>query len=200
MIKNAEFITSVVGGDNLPNDNLPHILLLGRSNVGKSSLINALTNRKSLARVSATPGKTITLNLFLLDKSLYLVDAPGYGYARRSKTQTATFLKMITSFIEKNHNLKKIFLLIDFKVGPTVDDLEIYRNLLPLDIPLVIVATKYDKIPTTRRQKQRKVIESLYTQGQKIYYTSSEAKINIEHLSLEIENIYFKEETHNENE
>src|SRR5690606_23319833 len=144
MIKKAEFITSVVDVTGLPNDNLPHILLLGRSNVGKSSLINALTNRKSLARVSATPGKTITLNLYLLNEHFYLVDAPGYGYAKRSKSQSRSFLEMIKTYIVDNNHLKKIYQLIDFKIGPTHNDMALYEELLKLHVKLIIVATKYD--------------------------------------------------------
>ncbi|WP_210998585.1 ribosome biogenesis GTP-binding protein YihA/YsxC [Acholeplasma laidlawii] len=109
MIKQAEFITSAVSITDLPKDDFDHFLILGRSNVGKSSLINAITNRKKLARVSQTPGKTITLNLYLLNQSLYLVDAPGYGYAKRSKTQTLTFMRMINEYIQLNGHLKKLF-------------------------------------------------------------------------------------------
>ncbi len=179
MIKKAEFVKSAVSINDLPNDLYPHILLLGRSNVGKSSLINALTNRKSLARVSATPGKTITLNLYLLNDEIYLVDAPGYGYARRSKIQSESFLKMIKEYIKKNGHLKKIVQLIDFNVGPTADDLNLYRELQTLDIELVIVATKYDKVKSSFKIKQEKEVRSKFLPGQNIILTSSATKFGI---------------------
>ncbi|WP_210994107.1 ribosome biogenesis GTP-binding protein YihA/YsxC [Acholeplasma granularum] len=186
MIKQAEFVTSVVSVADLPNDNFDHFLLLGRSNVGKSSLINAVTNRKGLARVSQTPGKTITLNLYLLNESLYLVDAPGYGYAKRSKTQSLSFLKMIKEYIKYNGHLKKIILLIDFNVGPTIDDLNLYIELQKIDIELIIVATKYDKVKSSYRMKQQKIIESKFFDGQKMYITSSATKYGIEKLINEV--------------
>ncbi|SRR5690554_424493 len=182
MIKQAEFITSAVSISDLPNDNLDHFLILGRSNVGKSSLINALTNRKSLARVSQTPGKTITLNLYLLNQNLYLVDAPGYGYAKRSKTQTSTFMRMINEYIQLNGNLKKIILLVDFNIGPTQDDLDMYIALQAVDIKLIIVTTKYDKVKSSHRLKQEKVIRSKFFEGQPIYFTSSQTKFGIDKL------------------
>ncbi|VEU82281.1 ribosome biogenesis GTP-binding protein YihA/YsxC [Acholeplasma hippikon] len=194
MIKQAEYIKSAVSVSDLPVDDLPHILLLGRSNVGKSSLINAITNRKSLARVSGTPGKTITLNLYLLNNSFYLVDAPGYGYAKRSKTQTQSFLKMIKDYIKYNGHLKKIFQLVDFNVGPTEDDLNLYRELQKIDIKLVIIATKYDKVKSSFRLKQEKEIRSKFLDGQLLYVTSSESKYGIEKLVNEV--INFEEDNH----
>lgn len=189
MIKQAEFITSVVAVSGLPKDDFDHFLILGRSNVGKSSLINALTNRKSLARVSQTPGKTITLNLYLLNQKLYLVDAPGYGYAKRSKTQTASFVRMIEDYLANNGHLKKIILLVDFNVGPTQDDLELYVALQSIDIEKIVVATKFDKVKSSHRMKQEKVVRSKFFEGQKIYFTSSQTKFGIEQLINEEFNI-----------
>lgn len=194
MIKQAEYIKSVVSIDGLPADELPHILLLGRSNVGKSSLINAVANRKSLARVSGTPGKTITLNLYLMNNAFYLVDAPGYGYAKRSKTQSQSFLKMIKDYIKNNGHLKKIYQLIDFNVGPTQDDLNLYRELQTLDVKLVVIATKYDKVKSSFRLKQEKLIRSMFLDGQLMYVTSSESKYGIEKLVNEV--INFEEDNH----
>ncbi|RED20249.1 ribosome biogenesis GTP-binding protein YihA/YsxC [Acholeplasma laidlawii] len=182
MIKQAEFITSAVSITDLPKDDFDHFLILGRSNVGKSSLINAITNRKKLARVSQTPGKTITLNLYLLNQSLYLVDAPGYGYAKRSKTQTLTFMRMINEYIQLNGHLKKIILLVDFNIGPTQDDLDMYIELQAFDVDIIVVTTKYDKVKSSHRLKQEKVIRSKFFEGQKIYFTSSETKFGIDKL------------------
>ncbi|CDR30749.1 Probable GTP-binding protein EngB [Acholeplasma oculi] len=186
MIKTAEFIKSAVSISDLPSDDLSHYLLLGRSNVGKSSLINAVTNRKSLARVSQTPGKTITLNLYLLNQSFYLVDAPGYGYAKRSKTQAKSFVTMIRNYINQNQKLKKVILLIDFNIGPTIDDLSLYSELIHFDIPLIIVATKYDKLKSSLRLKQQKVLTEKFITDQKIYFTSSETKYGIEKFIAEV--------------
>lgn len=182
MIKHAEFITSAVSVRDLPNDQLDHILILGRSNVGKSSIINAITNRKSLARVSQTPGKTITLNLYLLNKVFYLVDAPGYGYAKRSKTQTASFIRMIEEYINLNGRLKKIILLVDFFVGPTQDDLNMYISLQVFDIDIIVVVTKYDKVKPSHRLKHERMIRQQFIKGQKIYFTSSHSKYGIDNF------------------
>ncbi len=187
MIKQAEYIKSFVYIKDLPQDSFPHILLLGRSNVGKSSLINAITNRKSLARVSNTPGKTVTMNMYLLNESFYLVDAPGYGYARRSKTQAESFIKMIKGYVKNAPNLKKIFQLIDFKVGPTESDLETYQSLNQLSVKHIIVVTKYDKVNSSQRKKQQQLIINKLLPGQLIYWTSSETKYGIEQLLEEVE-------------
>ena len=180
MIKKAEFIKSITDYREALTD-LPSILLLGRSNVGKSSFINAMTNRKSLARVSATPGKTITLNYYKVDESMYFVDAPGYGYARRSKTQKADFIKMIDEILNKLV-LRFVFLLVDFKVGPTVDDLEMYDYLLSLGKNVVIVCTKYDKVISSQRSKQEKLINDHFKGLNNICFTSSTKKIGYEKL------------------
>ncbi|HEY8405372.1 MAG TPA: ribosome biogenesis GTP-binding protein YihA/YsxC [Acholeplasma sp.] len=186
MIKQAEYIKSFVDIKDIPSDGFPHVLLLGRSNVGKSSLINAITNRKSLARVSATPGKTITLNMYLLNESMYLVDAPGYGYAKRSKTQAASFIKMIRNYVAKCPNLNKIFLLIDFKVGPTENDLETYQSLIKLPIKTIVIATKFDKVKSSDRMKQQNKIKNMLQPNQLIYFVSSETKYGINELIGEV--------------
>lgn len=183
MIKTAEFIKSITNVSQLPEDDFPQILLLGRSNVGKSSFINAITNRKSLARVSNTPGKTITLNLYLLNHGLYLVDAPGYGYARRSFTTQNEFIKMIQNFIKESEQLVEIFLLVDFKVGPTKDDLEVYQQLIKLGLPIKVICTKYDKVKSSSRLKQQQVIKTYFTQQQEIFYISNETKYGLDKVT-----------------
>jgi GTP-binding protein len=182
MIKQAEFIKSITNVSQLPEEKAPYLLLLGRSNVGKSSFINAVCNRKSLARVSNTPGKTITLNLYLLNESIYLVDAPGYGYAKRSWSTQDEFLKMISNFVMNNEELAKIFLLVDFKVGPTVDDLNTYQQLIKLDKEVIIIATKYDKIKSSLRLKQTQTIKKNFLEDQAIYFVSNETKYGIDQV------------------
>ena len=146
MIKQAEFILSAVNKEQFPQDFKNEYLFLGRSNVGKSSLINFLTKRKNLARISKTPGRTITLNFYLINETFYLVDAPGYGYARRSKSAIASFGQMIETYLKSRSQLKKVCLLIDYKVGPTKDDLIMYDYLKHFDFEVVVVATKIDKL------------------------------------------------------
>ena len=130
MFEKCEFITSATNRGQSPNkQDLSEFVFVGRSNVGKSSIINAITNRKLLARTSSKPGKTITLNYFLIDNSFYLVDVPGYGYASRSLDQRAGFGASIEDYLTDNNNLKVVFLLVDTKVGPTKDDILMYKFL-----------------------------------------------------------------------
>ena len=130
MFKTSEFIISAVSRKQSPNkDNKNEYVFLGRSNVGKSSLINCLCNKKNLARVSSNPGKTITLNYYLIDNSFYLVDVPGYGFANRSKDMKDSFGNYIDDYLQDNPNLKMCFLLVDTKVGPTADDVLMYDYL-----------------------------------------------------------------------
>lgn len=178
MIKEAMYIKSLTDLKDKP-DVLPQILLLGRSNVGKSSFINSLTNRKNLARVSKTPGKTLLLNFYLINQNFYLVDAPGYGYARRSKSLKDDFIIMIEKFLLDNRDLLFVCLLIDFKVGPTKDDLNTYHFLRQLGREVIIVATKKDKIPKTKQFKQEKLIKGMLNDPEIFISVSNVTKENI---------------------
>lgn len=181
MIKEIEFITSGMTNDHFPTDKKNEYLFLGRSNVGKSSLINFLTNRKNIARTSKTPGKTIMLNFFLVNGEFYFVDSPGYGYARRSKKQIEEFGNMLENYITNRENLKKVFLLVDYKIGPTQDDLIMYNYLLYFDIDLVIVATKVDKLNQKERSASKKRFNN-YFQNQKVILTSTTKNIGLTDL------------------
>ena len=141
-----------------PTDNKPEYLLVGRSNVGKSSFINTLINRKNYARTSATPGKTQTINFYLVNDAFYLVDAPGYGFALLSKRKQKKFGLMMEDYIENRPNLKRVFMLIDFRHQPSNDDLMMYNFLKHYKIPVTIVATKVDKVGLTLQQNQRNAI------------------------------------------
>lgn len=141
-----------------PTDNKPEFLLVGRSNVGKSSFINTLINRKNYARTSANPGKTQTINFYLVNEEFYLVDAPGYGYANISKAKKKKFGLMMEDYLANRPNLKLVFMLIDFRQKPSSDDLMMYEFLKYYKIPVVIVATKIDKIGITKHQQQRNLI------------------------------------------
>ena len=135
-------------------DSLPQVALCGRSNVGKSSLVNALLGRKKLARVSGEPGKTITVNYYNVDHTLYLVDLPGYGYARRSAAEQKRWRMLTDRYFQNNEQLRLVVQLIDLKVGPTVDDDTMLQWLFETKTPYIIVATKADKLNATQRVSQ----------------------------------------------
>ena len=141
-----------------PEDNKSEFLLVGRSNVGKSSFINTLVNRKNFARTSATPGKTQTLNFFLINDFFYIVDVPGYGFARVSKKLKTKFGMIIEDYLESRNNLKNVFLLIDFRHKPTNDDVMMYEFLKYYNIPVTIIATKADKVKKSCFEKNINII------------------------------------------
>lgn len=182
MFNSCEYIISAVRKDQYPNkDNFSEFVFLGRSNVGKSSFINAITNRKMLARTSQTPGKTQTINFFLIDNQFYFVDVPGYGYATRSQTTILEYGKYIEEYLINNHNLKIAFLLVDTKIGPTSDDILMYNYMQHLELNIVVIGTKSDKIGTTLIAKHKKQIkEKLNIADDKVIITSSEKKQGID--------------------
>ena len=157
-INSIDLVISAVRRSQYPADNKPEFLLVGRSNVGKSSFINTITGRKSIARISATPGKTQTINFYLVNDEFYLVDAPGYGFARLSKQQQKKFGLMMEDYLTERPNLKQVFMLVDFRHKPTNDDIMMYNFLKHYKIPVTIIATKSDKVGVTQHQKQRNTI------------------------------------------
>jgi GTP-binding protein len=157
-VNDAEFIISAVGPSQYPIDALPEIALAGRSNVGKSSLINRLIQRKNLARTSSQPGKTQTLNYYKINTDLYFVDLPGYGYAKVSKTKREVWGKFIESYLLKREELKLLLLLVDLRHPPSKDDIAMYEWLKHVDVPICVVATKADKIPKSKWQKHLKIV------------------------------------------
>ncbi len=142
-----------------PEDKKSEFLLLGRSNVGKSSFINTLIERKNFARTSSKPGKTQTLNFYLVNNNFYLVDVPGYGFASVSKETQKKFGIMIEDYIKTRSNLKHVFLLIDYRHKPTEDDVLMYNFLKYYNLNITVVATKYDKVTKNNRLKQDKLIK-----------------------------------------
>ena len=142
-----------------PTDNKCEFLLLGRSNVGKSSFINTLIERKNFARTSSKPGKTQTLNFYYINEDFYLVDVPGYGYANVSKETQKKFGIMIEDYLKTRENLKHVFLLVDYRHKPTEDDILMYNFLKYYNLNITVVATKYDKITKNGRIKQDKLIK-----------------------------------------
>ncbi len=178
IIKESEFVLSGTNLSHLPKDNLPEFMLSGRSNVGKSSFINMVLNNHKMARISSNPGKTQTLNFFLVNKEFYLVDVPGYGYARVSQQQRELFGKMMEEYISQRENLKMVFLLVDFRHKPTGDDCLMYDFVKYYHIPVTIIATKKDKVKRSQYKAQEKLIkETLKLQeGDTFITTSSETK------------------------
>lgn len=182
-IKSSDFIISAVGDKQFPNDDLPEFALAGRSNVGKSSLINTIVNRKKLARTSQQPGKTQTLNFYLINEDLYLVDVPGYGYAKVSKKQRAKFGEMIQDYLETRADLKGLVLLVDARHDPTTDDINMYNYALMLDIPILVVATKMDKLKKMEAsQIKQKIGKSLDLDHDNVSFLpfSSVTKLNVD--------------------
>jgi len=154
IIKSAELQTVCGVTSKLPENILPEFAFAGRSNVGKSSLINKLVNRKALARTSSQPGKTQTINFFLLNGEFYFVDLPGYGYAKVSKELQAKWGKMIERYLVRSRQLRVIFLLVDIRHEPSAGDRQMYEWVKSNEIPAVIIATKADKISRSQLQRQ----------------------------------------------
>ena len=156
---NAEILLSAANKSHYPQDEIPEIALAGRSNVGKSSFINTLLNRKNLARTSGKPGKTQLLNFFNIDDKLRFVDVPGYGYAKVSKTERVKWGKMIEEYLTIRENLRAVVSLVDFRHEPSTDDVQMYEFLKYYEIPVIVVATKADKIPRGKWNKNESVIK-----------------------------------------
>ena len=156
---NAEILLSAANKSHYPQDEIPEIALAGRSNVGKSSFINTLLNRKNLARTSGKPGKTQLLNFFNIDNQLRFVDVPGYGYAKVSKTERAKWGRMIEEYLTTTENLRAVVSLVDFRHEPSADDVQMYEFLKYYEIPVIVVATKADKIPRSKWNKHESVIK-----------------------------------------
>ncbi len=175
-IKNSDFVTSAVKKDQYPITGLPEIAFVGRSNVGKSSIINALTNRRKLAKVSQTPGKTRLINFFVINnEELYLVDLPGYGYAKVSKTEKASWGNTIETYLNGREELKRVVLLVDSRHKPTADDIQMHEWIKFYGYDEVIIATKSDKLSNNELRKNEKVIRDTLKLGkeEKLYFFSS---------------------------
>jgi len=192
-IKSAEFTVSSARIDQCPNSNLPEYAFIGRSNVGKSSLINMLTGNGKLAKTSATPGKTILINHFVINGEWYLVDLPGYGYAKRSKKDTEKFEHMITTYILDREQMTNLFLLIDVRHEPQQIDLEFMEWLGENGVPFSIVFTKADKVSKAKLNGNvMHYLTELKKQWEELppyFVTSSETKMGREEILNYIEEI-----------
>jgi len=156
-VNQVELVISAVRPEQYPEGDLPEFALAGRSNVGKSSFINKMIGRKSMARISSKPGKTQTLNFYKIEETLYYVDVPGYGFAKVSKKEREAWGKMIETYITSRDQLKAVLLIVDLRHPPTNDDVMMYGFLKHYEIPCIIVATKADKIPKGKWQKHLKI-------------------------------------------
>ena len=158
-INKAEFVLCAAWKSQWPQNDLPEICMAGRSNVGKSSFINAITGRNKLAKVSSTPGKTRTLNFFNINDELRLVDVPGYGYAKVNDKIKESFGEMIDTYLKERDTLRALVLIVDYRHKPTHDDIEMYEYAKYYQIPVIVVATKEDKLKRNDLQKNEKIIK-----------------------------------------
>ena len=158
-INTIELIISAVRESQYPTDNKEEFLLVGRSNVGKSSFINTIINRKNYARTSSTPGKTQTLNFYKINDSFYLVYAPGYGFAKVRNSLKKKFGLIMESYLKSRENLKVVFLLVDFRHKPTSDDIMMYDYLKYYNVPVTIICTKVDKVSKNNHAKNKNIIQ-----------------------------------------
>ncbi len=174
-IKQAEFVTSMASYGDFAGRGLPQIAVAGKSNVGKSSMINKLCNRLKLARTSATPGKTRLINVFLLNRAFHLIDLPGYGFAKVDKQEKARWGRMMQDYFEKAEELRHVFCLVDIRHEPTEDDRQMNTFLRQMGIPFTVIATKADKISRGARQKQlAPICRALMVQPWEVICWSSE--------------------------
>ena len=177
-ILDVKLTISAVRKSQFPEDTKNEFLLVGRSNVGKSSFINTLINRKNFARTSAKPGKTQTLNFYLINDFFYLVDAPGYGYAKVSKQLKNKFGLIMEDYLEERNNLKMVFMLIDFRHKPTEDDVLMYNYLKHYNIPVTVICTKVDKISKNNHQKSiNQITKTLNIAKEELILFSSVTKL-----------------------
>ena len=165
-IESADLKSMAVRMSQYPDDHKPEFLLVGRSNVGKSSFINTVLNRKNIARTSATPGKTQTLNFYIVNDKFYLVDVPGYGYAAVDRDTQKKFGMMIEEYLINRENLKRVFLLIHYRHKPSEDDLKMFNFMKYYDLDVTIVATKLDKVKQSDRAKNDKAISEMFKLGE----------------------------------
>ena len=196
VIKEANLDIIATRRSQYPTEGKPEFLLVGRSNVGKSSFINAILSRKNLAYTSARPGKTQTLNFYGVNGDFYLIDVPGYGYAAVDKKTQAKFGMMIEEYLEKRSELKRVFMLIDYRMKPTEDDLLMYNFLKYYNLPVTVVATKADKVPGSKKQKNLKtILDTLdLVVGDDLVVFSSTTKLGVKEVIKKIKDLVEEDE------
>ena len=195
IIKDASLEIIATRRSQYPIDGKPEFLLVGRSNVGKSSFINSILSRKNLAYTSSRPGKTQTLNFYNVNNNFYLIDVPGYGYAAVDKKTQAKFGMMIEEYLEKRDELKRVFMLVDFRHKPTEDDMLMYNFLKYYNLPVTIIATKADKVGGSKKQKNLKVLLDTLdlVVGDDLIVFSSVTKLGVKDVLKKIEDLIVEE-------
>ena len=188
-VHNVELVISAVRPDQYPEDGLPEFALAGRSNVGKSSFINKMIGRKSMARISSKPGKTQTLNFYKIEEKLFYVDVPGYGYAKVSKSEREAWGKMIERYITDREELRAVIQIVDLRHPPSKDDIAMYGFMKHYGIPCIIIATKADKIPKGKWDKHKKIVRDTLEmeKGDPLIVFSSETGLGKDAAWKEIE-------------
>ena len=191
IIKKAQLETVAVKKSQYPNTDIPEIAFAGRSNVGKSSLLNLLTNRKTLARVSSAPGKTRTINFYLINDEFRIVDLPGYGYAKVSKSVSESWGDMMEKYLSSRENLLKVVQLVDIRHKPTAQDIQMYDYLKHYGLDGIVIATKADKVSSNEAQKCLKVIRETLglSKDDKLIPISALKKKGTEKLMEELDEI-----------
>lgn len=189
LIKNPEFKISAVSPKQYPDDGLPQVVLVGKSNVGKSSFINTMVNRKKLARTSSEPGKTRQINFYNMDNKFYFVDLPGYGYSKMSKQEQVKVGKFIEEYLNKSKNIALIIFLIDIRHSPTENDRLMYNYVINSNKPCIIIANKADKIAVTKVDAQVKALQNELNPLKDFTFFpySSERRIYSDNIWTEIE-------------
>ncbi len=189
IVKNPQFEISAVKPAQYPKNDLPQIVLVGKSNVGKSSFINTMLNRKSLARTSNTPGKTRQINFYNIDNNFYFVDLPGYGYSKLSKEEQVNMGRFIEDYLQKCQNIALIVLLLDIRHKPTADDAHMFEYIKRTNLPFMLIANKADKIAVTKVDMElEKIKETLGLSFSTLLPFSAERKIYSDAVWREIEN------------
>ena len=193
IIKNCEFTISATKPSQYPKDNLPQIVLVGKSNVGKSSFINTMLNRKKLARTSSEPGKTRLINFYKVNNSFYFVDLPGYGYSKISKEEQVKVGNFIEEYLRKSNNISLVIFLIDIRHDPTENDKLMYNYIIRQNLPCVIITNKADKIAVTKVDDSVKNLQNELNPLHDLTFLafSSERKTYTEGVWREIENNLF---------
>jgi GTP-binding protein len=188
-ITQVDFLTSAVVPDQYPTENRPEIALSGRSNVGKSSLINCLVNRKNIARTSSRPGKTQTINFFLVNEEIVFADVPGYGFAKVSKKIRESWGKMMDAYFTTRENLISVVQIVDLRHAPSKDDQNMYQFLKDYQIPVIVAATKADKLPRSKWHKHLKQVKEVLQMDSSdtLILFSSETRMGRDELLAEIQ-------------
>ncbi len=189
MLKNVKFEASVYEFKQLIKTNKPQIVLVGKSNVGKSSFINALCNNKKLAKVGQTPGKTRSINYYNVNDEYYIVDLPGYGYSTMPENEKIKINNLIDKYISTTPEIKHIYFLVDIRNKPSESDRQMYEWLLAKQVPFSLIATKADKIAKTKMQTQANEITKLLFAKETIIPFSSDKKINVDEICTQIDEI-----------